>query len=235
MAWNRRARRLARGVRRSIAMIELCRERRFEHSESHYARAYPLRPGHGLGDRDRLDAGRVSPVSRRRRERRHRRLSGQALRHDQRLGRLSRPPGGQGADRLDLRHARHQRRHSALARHSGRIARYHDRRRRAPLLAGRQTAADEAASGFQAQHRRADPVRRARPRVARVALRGALAGSRPDGCRHAPDPGVRRRLLARVGAPAQAAARGCLRSGPLVKSRFGVPRSCPGAANPKFA
>src|ERR1051326_2536973 len=64
---HKAARRLAMRLRRSIA-ISRPPGAPFEHSQSHYAGAYSLRSGHGVGDHDRVDARRVPPVPGRRGE-----------------------------------------------------------------------------------------------------------------------------------------------------------------------
>ena len=63
-----------------------------------------------------------------------------------RARRLSRPAGRQGADRVDLRRARHPGAHPALAGDPGGVARHHDRQRRHPVLAGRQAGEAQAAT-----------------------------------------------------------------------------------------
>ena len=153
-----------------------------------------------MGDCVEPDAVRVPAVRRGRGERRGRRLPRQALRHGERARRLSRSARRQGADRLDLRLARHRRRAAALAGDPGGVARPADRRRRDVLMAGRQAGRREAASGVEAQHRRAAPAGRAGARRARFRFRRRLGADRPDGGGAGADAALGRGLSARMGA-----------------------------------
>ena len=118
----------------------------------------------------RRDVDRLRAVPGRRRQRRRRRLSRQALRHDHRTRRLSRSARRQGADRVDLSHPRHQQPDPALAGHPGGVARHPDRRRHHAVVGDRQPAQDQAAAGLQAQHGGADRVRLRGARLARLRL-----------------------------------------------------------------
>ena len=144
-----------------------------EYSEPHYAGAHSAGADRGLGDRVRRDVDRLRAVPGRRRQRRRRRLSRQALPHDHRARRLSRSARRQGADRLDLSHPRHQWIYPALAGDPGGVARHLDRRRHHAVMGDRQPAQDQAAAGLQAQHRGADRVRLRGARLARLRYRGA--------------------------------------------------------------
>src|SRR5664280_127004 len=173
-----------------------------EYSKPHNAGAHSAGADRGLGDRHaRRHVDRFRPVPGRRRERRHRRLSRQALRHDHRARRLSRPARRQGADRLDLPYPRHQRLYPALAGDPGGVARYHDCRRIHAVLAGGSSAQGQAAAGLQAQHGGADRVRQRGARLARLQLRAADAHAHPYGSGRRPDLAVGGRLCRRMGTP----------------------------------
>ncbi len=130
-----------------------------------------------------------------------RRLPRQALRHDQRARRLPRSACRQGADRVDLHRARHQRGGAALAGDPGRLARPHDHRRRHVVVAGGQAGRGQAAAGLQAQYGGADLLRGARARFARPAVRSRMGVAGYHGAGRRLDVALGRRLCAGVGAP----------------------------------
>ena len=117
-----------------------------EYSEYHHPGAHPPGADHCLGDHLERDGDRILGLPHRRRQRRRRRLSRQALQHGERTRRLARSARRQGAAGFDLCGAWHCRARAALDRHPRGLARHHDRQRLDGVMVVRQADPDEAAS-----------------------------------------------------------------------------------------